>query len=103
MNLYEPPVNQVIAGLLLLTATRAAVASTRLVAEGLRLARPLELVRGIRAAILALVAGLFAVGFLCGQSGFLVAGAIILGEELYETTALGAVIRLGERGAPSAT
>jgi hypothetical protein len=102
MSLYEPPTNLIISGLLALVVGFSGVLSSRLVARGIRLARPLDLVRGIRVLILALVAGLFAVGLLSGRSGFVILGAIILAEELYETGVLLAIIRLGERGASSA-
>ncbi len=59
-NLYEPPINQMIAGLLVVLAMYAAARSARLVARGLTEARPLDLVRGIRVCILAFVAGVFA-------------------------------------------
>jgi len=39
------------------------------------------------------------VGLLSAQTGFvIILGAIILGEELYETGILAVIIRLGERG-----
>jgi hypothetical protein len=53
-------------------------------------------VRGIRGCILALVAGIGAVGLWSGEPGFLTIGAIILGEELYETGVLVAVVRCRE-------
>ena len=98
MSLYEPPTNQIIAGFLVLAGMWAAARSTRLVARGLRQAKSLDVVRGIRVCILALVAGILAVGLLSAQTGFVILGAIILGEELYETGILAVIIRLGERG-----
>jgi len=98
MSLYEPPTNQIIAGFLVLAGMWAAARSTRLVARGLRQARSLDVVRGIRVCILALVAGILAVGLLSAQTGFvIILGAIILGEELYETGVLAVIIRMGER------
>jgi hypothetical protein len=97
MNLHEPPISQIIAALLRLVATCSAAASARLIARGLRLASALDLVRGIRLCVLALVATLCAVGLLSGRLGFVTMGAIILGEELYETGVLAAIICLGER------
>src|SRR5262249_10582766 len=47
-NLYEPPINQIVAGVLGLFAAAAVARSARLVARGLREERPLTLVRGIR-------------------------------------------------------
>jgi hypothetical protein len=98
-TLYEPPINQIIAGVLALLGTYLAARSARLIVRGLRDARPLDIVRGIRVCVLALVAIVCAVGFLSAQTGFVILAAIILGEELYETGILAAIIRLGERGA----
>lgn len=97
MILFEPPINHLIAGVLGLVGMYTAAESTRLVARGLRLARPLDVVRGIRACVFSLVAGVFVVGVLSGHTGFLILGAIILGEEIYETGILAAIIRFGER------
>jgi hypothetical protein len=96
-SLYAPPTNQIVAGLLAVAGSLAALRGARLVGRGLRHARPLDLVRGIRLWVLALVAGVFAVGLLSAQAGFLILGAIILGEELYETGLLAVIIRSGER------
>ncbi|HEV8438019.1 MAG TPA: hypothetical protein VGT40_07995 [Methylomirabilota bacterium] len=97
-SLYEPPTSHIIAGGLMLIGMYAAARSARLIVGGLRDARPLDLVRGIRLSVLALVAELCAIGFLSAQTGFVTLAAIILAEELYETGLLAAVIRLGERG-----
>ena len=98
MSLYEPPTNQIIAGFLVLAGMWAAARSTRLVARGLRQARSLDVVRGIRVCILALVAGILAVGLLSAQTGFVILGAIILGEELYETGILAVLATTLRRG-----
>jgi len=73
-----------------------ALRSARLVARGVRLARPLDLIRAIRLLALALVAALGALSVASGAIGFAVVGALILAEELYETAVVAAVIRLGE-------
>ncbi len=97
--LYSSPMNAIAAGLLAVAAAWLAVRSARLVARGLREARALDLVRGIRVLILSLVSTLFAVAVLSANSGFLVMGAIILAEELYETGVLVAVLRLSDKAA----
>ena len=97
--LYSSPMNAIAAGLLAAAAAWLAVRSARLVARALREARALDLVRGIRVLILSLVSALFAVGVLSANSGFLVMGAIILAEELYETGVLVAVLRLSDQTA----
>jgi ABC-type amino acid transport system permease subunit len=74
-----------------------AVVSVRLVARGVRLARSLDIIRGIRLLVLALAASLAAIGVASGKLGFVVVGAIILAEELYETGLVAAIIRFGER------
>jgi len=75
--------------------------------SGLRYARPLEVVHGIRGSVIALAAVAFAGVVLLAQTGPIVLGAVFPGEELYETGLLAAIIRAGERdegrasGAPS--
>jgi len=59
----------------------------------------LDVVHGFRGCIVAVAAGAFAAGMLSTHSGFLVFGAIFLGEELYETGVLAVIIRVGERAA----
>jgi hypothetical protein len=59
----------------------------------------LRLIRGIRVLIMGLVADLAALTFATGNTGFLVIGLLILAEEVYETGALAAIIRLGDRAA----
>jgi hypothetical protein len=54
-------------------------------------------VRGIRLAVLALVADLGAVAVPTGHPGFLIVGALILAEELYETGVIALVVRAGAR------
>src|SRR5262245_50893816 len=90
-----------ILAVLVATAAGCAAGSARLVARGVRLARPLDIIRGIRLLVLALVTSFAAVGVGAGKLGFVVVGAIILAEELYETGLVAAIIRLGERNAPS--
>ncbi len=92
------PWNEIVAGLLLLIGVASAAHGTHRLMRGLRLARPLDVVHGIRGLVLALAAVAFAGGVLLEQTGLLVLGAVFLGEELYETGLLAAIIRAGERG-----
>ena len=87
-------------GLLALAGICAALRGARLVCRGLRQASSLDVVRGIRMAVVALAAGFFALSLLSANTGFLVLGALVLGEELYETGLLAVVIRLGDRSTP---
>jgi hypothetical protein len=96
MALYEPPLNHVVAGLLLLVGAAAAVRGARRLAAGLRRAAPLDVVRGIRACVVALAAAAFAGGVLLAETGLVVLGGVFLGEELYESGVLAAIIRSGE-------
>jgi len=95
MTLDDPLLPYVL-GVLLAAIVGFAAASVRLVARGLRLARPLDLIRGIRLLVLALVAGLGAVALVSETLGFAIVGALILAEELYETGVVAAIIRSGE-------
>ena len=97
LSVFAPPISYVVAGLLVLAGAWASVRSARLVARGLRRARPLEIVLGVRAAVVALVATLFAIALLSGKTGFVVLGALVLAEELYETGLLALIIRHAER------
>ena len=99
MTLFEPPVSHILAALLVLAAAYAAVAGIRVMSTALRRGDALRLIRGIRVLILGLVAGLAALSFAIGNTGFLVIGLLILAEELYETATLAAIIRLGDRPA----
>jgi hypothetical protein len=99
MTLFEPPVSHIVTALLVLTGAGAAVASIRMMSTALRRGDALRLIRGIRVLILGLVAGLAALAFATGNTGFLVIGLVILAEELYETGTLAAIIRLGDRPA----
>lgn len=100
-SFFEPPISHLLATLLVIAGTYAAVHSARLLTRGIRDARPLDVIRGIRLSVIALVAGLCAVGVLTANTGFVILGALILAEELYETGVVAVVIRLGDRGAPS--
>jgi hypothetical protein len=84
-------------GVLVVAIIGFALGSVRLVARGIRLARPLDIIRGIRLLVLALAASFAAVGVASGTMGFVVVGAIILAEELYETGLVAAIIRFGDR------
>ena len=99
MTLFEPPVSHVVTALLVLAGICAAVAGIRMMSTALRRGDALSLIRGIRVLILSLVAGLAALTFATGNMGFLVIGLLILAEELYETGALAAIIRLGDHPA----
>jgi hypothetical protein len=103
MTLYEPPLNHVVAGLLLLAGAASMAHGARRLAGGLRRAVPLDVVRGIRGCVIALAAAAFAGGVLLGETGLLVLGAVFLGEELYETGILAAIIRCGERSVTEPT
>ena len=95
-SLYCSPVNEIVAGLLLLIGVISAVYATRRLKGGLRHARPLDVIHGIRGTVIALAAVAFAGGVLLAQTGPLMLGAVFLGEELYETGLLAAIIRAGE-------
>ena len=99
MTLFEPPVSHVLTALLVLAGICAAVAGIRMMGTALGRGDALRLIRGIRVLILGLVAGLAALTFATGNTGFLVIGLLILAEELYETATLAAIIRLGDRPA----
>jgi hypothetical protein len=98
-TLYSPLIGALAASLLAVAAAFLAVRSARLAARALRDGSALDLVRGIRTLVLSLVSTLFAVGVLSGETGFLVIGAIILAEELYETGILFILLRWSERAA----
>jgi hypothetical protein len=97
--MYEPPIGQIIAGLAVLIGISSAVRGARRLARGLRHAASLDVIRGIRGFVIAFAAAAFAIGVLSAERGFLVFGAIFLGEELYETGILAAIVRVGERSA----
>ena len=95
-SVYAPPINELIAGLFGLLGLYATARGVRLLARGVALASPLDLVRGIRACVVAFAAGACVAGFLLAETGFLVLGALVLGEELYETGLVCLVIRAGD-------
>ena len=90
------PLNEIVGGLLLLISAMSAAHGTRRLMRGLRHARPLDVIHGIRGSVIALAAVAFAGGVLLAQTGPLMLGAVFLGEELYETGLLAAIIRAGE-------
>ena len=96
------PWNEIVAALLLLIGGVAAWHGVRRVGSGLRHARSLDIIHGIRSSVIALAALAFAGGVLLEQTGLFVLGAVFLGEELYETGLLAAIIRAGERAEGSA-
>ena len=97
MTLYEPPVSHVLTALLVLGGACAAVAGVMMMSTALGRGDAPLLIRGIRVLILGLVAGLAALTFATGNTGFLVIGLLILAEEIYETGTLAAILRLGDR------
>ena len=101
-SLYAAPLNEIAAALLALIGMLSAVRGVRAVGRGLREARSLDLVRGIRACVIALAAAAFAAGALLAQGGLVVLGLVFLAEELYETAVLALIIRSGERSAAGA-
>jgi hypothetical protein len=101
-GVYAAPLNEIAAALLALVAVLSAVRGARAVARGLRAARSLDLVRGIRACVVALAAVAFAAGALLAQSGLVVLGLVFLAEEIYETGVLALIIRSGERSTAGA-
>ena len=96
-TLYTPPLSHIVAGVLMLVSAAAAVRGARGLGRGLREARALDVVRGIRGCVIALVAAAFAAGVLLASTGLIALGAVFLGEELYETGVLALIIRSGER------
>jgi hypothetical protein len=98
VSVYEPPISQLVAALLVAVGVGSAAWGLRRVARGLRQARSLEVARGLRGCVIAIAAGLFAIGLLAARRDFLLLGAVFLAEELYETGVLTLIIRSGERG-----
>lgn len=96
MCLYEPPTSHILVGLAVLIGASSAVRGARCLARGLRHARSLDVIRGIRGLVIALAAAAFSLGVLTAETGFLVFGAVFLGEELYETGILVLILRFGE-------
>jgi hypothetical protein len=101
-SFYTAPLNEISATLLALGGALSAVRGARAVARGLREARSLDLVRGIRACVVAIAAAAFAAGALLAQGGLVVLGLVFLAEELYETAVLALIIRSGERSTAGA-
>ncbi len=98
-HLYESPIREAIAGLLLLVGGLSAARGTRRLIRGLGQAVPLEVVRGLRCCAVTLAAAAFAAGILWAETGVLVLGAVFLAEELYETGVLAVIVRFGEGAA----
>jgi hypothetical protein len=97
-TLYGVPVSYLIAAALVLFGAWACVHGARMVGRGLSCGAALDVIRGIRFAIYALVSGFFALGLVSARTGFITFGAIILAEELYETGVLALLVRWGDRG-----
>jgi hypothetical protein len=89
--------SEIVAGLLVLVGVLAAGRGVRALGRGLREARPLDVVRGIRGCVIMLTTAAFAAGILLAQTGLIVLGAVFLAEELYETGVLALIIRSGAR------
>jgi hypothetical protein len=96
-DLYESPASPILVACLLLLATTLTARGVRSMAAALRHGHALDLIRGIRIGILGFVAAVFALGIVLAQTGFVVLGALVLAEELYETGLLALIIRRGER------
>jgi hypothetical protein len=96
-SLYESPMREVAAGLLLLVGGLSAVRGTRRLFRGLGQAVPLEVVRGLRGWVIAIAAAAFAAGILSAQTGFIAFGLVFLAEELYETGIVAVIIRRAAR------
>lgn len=96
VSLYESPARETIATLLVLVASLSAARGTMQLRRGLARAVPLDVVRGVRGVVISLTAAACLAAVLSAQTGFLVLGAIVLAEELYETGVLALIIRSGE-------
>src|SRR5262245_63780389 len=94
-SIYEPPVSLVIAILFALLAVGATPYGVRLLARGVMHGVPIDLIRGIRACVVAFASVACAVGFLRAETGFLVLGALVLGEELCEAALISIALRRG--------
>jgi hypothetical protein len=80
VNLYEWPTNAIVASVLVLLGVGCAERGTSHLLEGLRQARSLEVVRGIRGCVLAAALAVCVLGVLTAHTGFLVLGAVFLSE-----------------------
>jgi hypothetical protein len=79
--------------LLILAAVALGVMGVRGMRRALHRAHSLDLIRGIRFVVFGAVALLAAAGVATGKTGFFVLAAVFLGEEIYETTLVAAIIR----------
>ena len=101
-TLYQTPTSAFIAVLFALLTVGATAHGVRLLARGVMCGVPIDLIRGIRACVVAFASVACAVGFFRAETGFVVLGALVLGEELYETWLVCLIIRRGDRSvAPS--
>jgi hypothetical protein len=89
--------NESVAALLIVVAMLAGGRGARALARGLREARSLDVVCGIRGVVVAFAATTCAAGVILVTPGLIVLGLVFLGEELYETGLLALIIRSGER------
>jgi hypothetical protein len=99
--LFAPPVNLIIAGILLGIAALYFSLCTRRFVFAYRQTGGLSsaqwFVRAIRCLIIALTAAAGSAGFFWNQSWLLIIGSIILCQELYEGAILGAALRAGQQ------
>ena len=79
--------------LLVLVGVALCAVGARRVGRALRRANSLELIRGIRAVIVGVVAMLCAVAMASGQTGLYGLAAVFLAEEIYETALVAWIIR----------
>ena len=83
------------AALCVLIGAGLGVAGARRIVRALGHAQPLDLIRGIRMVILAVVSMICATAIASGLSGLFVLAGVFLAEELYETAIVAAIIRFG--------
>jgi hypothetical protein len=86
----------IVTALVALIGVGLGVAGARRVGRALHRAQAHELIYGIRAVIVGIVTMIGAASLASGQNGLLVLAAVLLGEELYETALVAAIIRSGE-------
>jgi hypothetical protein len=100
-GLFQPPFTLVLAVLLSFLAVLFGSNGLRLFRLGLRSGSawsgPLNIVKGIRSGIVAVIMVGWAACFFLEQTSALVIGAVILGEEIYETGVLILIVRFGQR------
>ena len=93
MIVLDSPLREIVAASLMIAGALCAVRGTRRLARGLGDAVSLDVIRGVRGWVIAFAMAAFTAGVLAAESGFLVLGAVFLGEELYETGIVVLIIR----------